>query len=148
MDDAGHGLRGSRATPSAALLEQLRACYGLDETKAAADLGGSSSLNLLVTRAGDRHVARVYRPYVTAARLGAIQRVRQVLACGGIPCTEPISTSDGEPWAVIEGRLVEVETFVERDANMDSWERLEVGLPWLGRVHSRLRGLEVEPEGR
>jgi homoserine kinase type II len=49
---------------------------------------------------------------------------------------------------VIDGRLVEVEIFVERDANMDSWERLERGLPWLGRVHSLLRGVEVAPDGR
>jgi Ser/Thr protein kinase RdoA (MazF antagonist) len=47
-----------------------------------------------------------------------------------------------------EGRLVEVEHFVERDGDMGSWERLEEGLPWLGRVHSLLRGVEVAPDGR
>src|SRR5437762_2854699 len=146
-DDAGNGRRGSRAAPSPGLLERLRECYGLDVTDEAQDLGGSSCLNLRVTAGGRRYVARVYRPYVSAARLEAIQQVRRELARGGVPCTEGLPTRNGEPWTVIEGRLVEVEAFVERDGDMDSWERLERGLPWLGRVHSLLRRVEVGPEG-
>jgi Ser/Thr protein kinase RdoA (MazF antagonist) len=148
MDDAGNGLRGSRATPSPGLLEQLRERYGLDGTDEARDLGGSSSLNLLVTAGGRRCVARVYRPYVSAARLEDIQGVRRELAHGGVPCAEVVPTREGEPWTVIDGRLVEVEGFVERDGDMDSWERLEVGLPWLGRIHSLLRAVKVSSEGR
>jgi Ser/Thr protein kinase RdoA (MazF antagonist) len=147
-DDAGNGLRGPRAVSSPRLLELLRERYGLDESDEAHDLGGSSCLNLQVTAGGIRYVARVYRPYVSAARLEAIQLVRRELALGGVPCTEALPTRAGEPWTEIEGRLVEVERFVESDAQMDSWERLEAGLPWLGRIHSVLRSVGVTSEGR
>jgi Ser/Thr protein kinase RdoA (MazF antagonist) len=147
-DNAGNGLRGVRATPCPRLYELLRDCYGLEGADEARDLGGSSNLNLLVETGGVGYVARVYRPYVSASRLEAIQRVRRELARGGVPCAEAVPTRDGEPWAVIDGRLVEVERFVERDGDMDSWERLELGLPWLGRIHTLLRGVTVSPEGR
>src|SRR5688500_4030379 len=97
-DDAGNGLRGSRATLSPRLLELLHERYGLDGTGEARDLGGSSCLNLRIAIEGVPSVARVYRPYVTAARLEAIQLVRRELACGGVPCAELVPTRDGEPW--------------------------------------------------
>lgn len=90
----------------------------------------------------------MYRPYVSALRLDAIQMVRRELAKGGVPCARVVPTRDGEPWAVMDGRLVEVEQFVESDEQMDSWERIEWGLPWLGRIHSMLQGVTVSPEGR
>jgi homoserine kinase type II len=121
-------------------LERLRERYDLDRTDNIQDLGGSSCPNLLVTAGGARCGARVYRPYVTAARLEAIQRVRQELARGRVPCAEGVLTRGGEPWTEIDGRRVEVEWFVEWEAQMDSWERLEQGLPWLGRLHSLRRG--------
>jgi homoserine kinase type II len=147
MDNAGNGLRGLRATPSPQLFELLCERYGLDSTDEARDLGGSSNLNLRVAAGGRRLVARVYRPYVSAARLDAIQWVRRELAQGGVPCAEVVPTREGEPWTVIDRRLVEVESFVESEEKMDSWERLELGLPWLGRLHSLLQGAEVSPEG-
>src|SRR5437764_9927585 len=121
-DDAGTGLRGLRFTPSPRLLELLRERYGLDGIDEARDLGGSSNLNLLIAAGASRHVARVYRPYVSASRLNAIQWVRRELAHSGVPCARGVATRDGEPWTVIDGRLVEVEVFVERDGEMDSWE--------------------------
>jgi homoserine kinase type II len=148
IDDAGNGLRGARAALSPRLLERLRECYGLDGAEEPRDLGGSSCLNLLLAAGRERYVARVYRPYVTAARLEAIQLVRSELARGGVPCAEVLPTREGEPWTEIDGRLVEAEEFVEYDEQMDSWERLEVGLPWLGRVHSVLRGVTVGADGR
>jgi homoserine kinase type II len=129
-------------------LELLRERYGLDANDEARDLGGSSNLNLLIASGSSRCVARVYRPYVSAARLGAIQCVRRALADGGVPCASLVPTCEGEPWTVIDGRLVEVEAFVGGDEQMDSWERLELGLPWLGRIHSLLREVPVGAEGR
>src|SRR5262249_54433903 len=76
------------------------------------------------------------------------QQVRRELAQGGVPCAEHIPTRDGAPWTVFDGRLVEVERFVEADCAMDSWPRLERGLPWLGRIHSLLRGVTVAREGK
>ena len=53
----------------------------------------------------------------------------------------------GADWIVVDERLVEVEPYVEHEAHMDTWERLEAGLPSLGRIHAMLRGLQVSPNG-
>lgn len=147
-DDANSGRRGLRAAPSPRLFEALKDRYGIVGANDSCDLGGSSSLNLLVFGDEGRYVVRVYRPYVTAARLGDIQRVRRHLASGGVPCSELITTRDGQPWIALDDRLVEVERYVERDAVMDSWERVWAGLPSLGRIHALLRGVTVSTEGR
>ena len=43
---------------------------------------------------------------------------------------------------------VEVEHYVERDAVMDSWERIQIGLPVLGMIHTILRDVEVSAEAK
>jgi homoserine kinase type II len=57
-------------------------------------------------------------------------------------------TVDGAPWAEVDGRLVEVEGYVDHDAAMDSWERLDAGIALLGRTHAVLRGVETGAPGR
>jgi homoserine kinase type II len=138
----------SRAAPSPRLFAALRERYGLPGTDSATDLGGSSNLNLLLAEGHGRFVVRVYRLWVTAERLEAIQNARRRLASGGVPCAPPIRTRDGQSWIVVDDRLVEVEPYVEHDAKMDSWERLATGLPLLGRIHALLRPLEVGAAGR
>jgi homoserine kinase type II len=138
----------SRAEASPHLFAALRDRYGLRGADDATDLGGSSNLNLLVADRHHRHVVRVYRPWVTVARLEAMQVVRRQLERGGVPCALPIRTRDGQSWILVDHRLVEVEPYVEHDAEMDSWERLEVGLPLLGRIHALLQPLEVSSDGR
>jgi Ser/Thr protein kinase RdoA (MazF antagonist) len=147
MDDAGNGRRGARAAPSATVLAALRERYGITGSRVE-DLGGSSNLNLLVAGGHARYVVRVYRPYVTAGRLAAIHQVRRDLTRGGVPCADVVPTRDGRAWASVAGRLLEVERFVGHDAKMDSWDRLERGLPLLGRIHSLLRAVAVSAEGR
>jgi Ser/Thr protein kinase RdoA (MazF antagonist) len=138
-----------RAAPSPELFAALRQRYGI-HAAGAHDLGGSSNLNLHVTDAasGRRYVVRVYRPWVSPARLADLQRVRQALAHGGAPCAGPLPTLDGESWLVLGDRLVEVEPYVEHDGKMDSWPRLAAGLPLLGRIHTLLRPLAVGAAGR
>jgi Ser/Thr protein kinase RdoA (MazF antagonist) len=138
----------SRAEVSPALHDTLRDHYGLQVGDDARDIGGSSNLNLLVTHNGQRYVARLYRPWVTTRRLADIQLVRQYLAEGGVPCVQPIPTRNGALWIEFEGRPLEVEPYVEYDAKMDSWERLEQGLPTLGRIHSLLQYRIVSEDGR
>jgi hypothetical protein len=48
----------------------------------------------------------------------------------------------------LEGWLVAVEVYVDHDAVMDSWQRLEAGMALLAQVHNLLRDLEVGQEGR
>jgi Ser/Thr protein kinase RdoA (MazF antagonist) len=147
-DNAGGGVRGLRARPSAELFQAVRHAYGMNGLEDSIDLGGSSSLNLLVTDDHSRSVVRVYRPYVTEARLADIQLARQELGAGGVPSSKVLSTLDSQPWTVFDGRLVEVESYVESDANMDSWEHLMKGLPLLGRIHTILREIPFRSEGR
>ena len=136
-----------RGVASSALFDALDDHYRI-RGEGGKDLGGSSNLNLLLADRRDRYVVRVYRPWVTAARLAAMQLVRRRLARGGVPCPQPIQTRNGESWIVVSDRLVEVEPYVEHDATMDSWPRLIAGLPLLGRIHTLLRPLEVSAEGR
>jgi len=122
--------------------------WELDGFAEAVDLGGSSSLNLLVGEGDRRYVVRVHRPHVTPGRLGAIHQARRVLLAGGTPCAPPVATREGKGWATWEGRLVEVEGYVGHDAVMDSWERLEAGMGLLAQTHNLLRDLDVGEEGR
>jgi Ser/Thr protein kinase RdoA (MazF antagonist) len=148
-DDAGGGLRGLRAEPSPELVDAVRHAYGLEVVlDPVRRLGGSSSLNLLARRGQRRFVLRVYRAYVSPERLRAINAARSALAANGIPRAEVLPTREGRLWFTFADRLVELETYVEHDAHMDSWERLESALPSLGRVHTALQDVEVGAEGR
>lgn len=146
MDDVGNGRRGRRASASAELRWLLASAYGVDGDDAR-DLGGSVNLNLLITRAAAPCVVRVYRPFVTEARLSDVQRVRRHIDETGVPAFGLIPTCDGRPWARLGDRLVEVERFVEHDGGMNTLERLRVGIAVLGRVHSVMRTVDVSPEG-
>ena len=146
MDDADHGARGFGPRPG------RPCCTPSGSTGAgpagAVDLGGSSSLNLLVDAAEGRYVARVHRPHLTPERLAAIHQARTALRAGGVPCTLPVPTLDGAPWISLKGRLVEVEPYVDHDAKLDTWERLATAMPVLARAHNLLGPLEVGEAGR
>jgi Ser/Thr protein kinase RdoA (MazF antagonist) len=148
MDNAEGGRRGLRAALSPELLTVVRDHYGLGSTSGAVDLGGSSNLNVLVDDGNRCHVVRVYRPYVTVSRLRDIQFVRHELAARGVPCPVAVPTRDGQPWMAFNDRLIEVESYIEHDANMDSWERLEIALPMLGRIHTILQDVEIGSDGK
>ena len=140
-DDAGGNERGWRATASVQLLDAVARVYGIEVADHQIDLGGSSNLNLRVDYGSEHFVVRVYRPHVTLLRLEAIHRVRHELARTGVPCDDLVTTVDGRPWMSFGNRLVEVERFVGHDAGMNRWERLKVGMPVLGRIHSTLWNL-------
>src|SRR5687768_8148005 len=123
LDNAGHGLRGLRATASLELFEALDKYYRIEAGTNVVDLGGSSSLNLFVADQHQRYVVRVYRPYVTEARIELIHFIRRTLTAQGVPCPKIITAQDGRNWIRVAGRLVEVEQYVDHDENMDSWER-------------------------
>jgi len=148
MDDADGGRRGLRARPGPGLLRTLRDHWELGWFAEKVDLGGSSSLNLLVGDTDRRCVVRVHRPHVTPERLGAIHQARGVLLAGGVPCAALVPTLQGAPWVSVEGRLVEVEAYVDHDAVMDSWQRLEAGIGLLALTHNLLRHVEVGEAGR
>jgi hypothetical protein len=78
MDDVDGGRRGLRARAGPQLLAALREHYRLDGDTGA-DLGGSSSLNLLVTADGRRYVARVHRPPARRHANGVATELRVAL---------------------------------------------------------------------
>ncbi len=138
---------GPRPNPSPEIVEILRDRFGLRPTAAAQDLGGSFTLNLLVETSKGRYVARVHGSHTSPARLADIQFVRRRLAAGGVPSPQLVPTMDGCASVVVDGQLMEVERYVEHDANMNSWHRLETGLPYLGRTHSLLQSSRVSAAG-
>jgi Ser/Thr protein kinase RdoA (MazF antagonist) len=148
MDDADGGLRGLRARPGPGLLHAVQDHWGLGQCFEAVDLGGSSSLNLLVEATAGRYVVRVHRPHVTPERLSAIHQTRAALEAGGVPSAPPVPTRKGAPWVRLQGRLLEVEAYVDHDAVMDSWQRLGAGIVLLAQTHNLLRHLEVGEQGR
>lgn len=148
LDNAGGGRRGLRATSSPELFEGLSKYYKLEAGNDVIDLGGSSSLNLLVTENQRRYVVRVYRPYVTEARLQLISLMQHTLTAQGIPCPKVITSQEGQPWVRIADRLVEVEEYVDHNGNMNSWEHLKIGLPLLGRIHTILQHVHEGDDAR
>ncbi|HET8628787.1 MAG TPA: phosphotransferase [Thermomicrobiales bacterium] len=136
-----------RPAPSARLLDHLRRRHGLAWAGDPVDLGGSSSLNLLVRDRGGDVVVRVHRAWLEPARLTAIQAVRSALREAELPVAETIPALDGSPWTALGKQLVEVERYVPGEA-MNSWPRLLTGMRMLGRLHGALAGIPAEPAAR
>lgn len=130
------------------LLALLRDRFGLNPSTEPKDLGGAFSLNVRIDTLQGPYVARVHGTQTGPARLEAIQCARRHLAAGGVPSAEPVSSRVGEAFLEFDGHLVEVERYVDHDANMDTWQRLERGLPYLARTHALLRMLAVGTAGR
>ncbi len=139
---------GPRPNPSPEIIDVLRDRFGLHPTADAQDLGGSFTLNLLIETSEGRYVARVHGLHTSPARLADIQFVRRQLAAGGVPSPQLVPTKDGYASIVVNGQVMEVERYVEHDANMNTWHRLETGLPYLGRTHSLLQTTRVSAAGR
>ncbi|MGA8276263.1 MAG: phosphotransferase [Thermoplasmata archaeon] len=130
------------------LLEYLRKTYAIGGIELTMDLGGSRNLNLLITTGSGMLVVRAYRGGMSLDRLAAIQSVRKALRAKGVPTSVVLATRSGESWSRHEGQIIEVEEFVEHNAQLDSWGRLEGGLPVLGKAHRILRTLNVSPAGK
>jgi len=142
MDNAGGGLRGDRAELTKELTELLSDEYGFTKSAKYIDLEGSSSLNLYVESNQIRYIVRIYRPYVTANRLDDIIRIRKKLNESGVPFSKTYQNIKGQNYTEWNGRLVEVEYFVENDGIMDTLEKLQSALPIFGRMTSVLSGIE------
>jgi homoserine kinase type II len=147
LDDALGGRRGLRAEYSPTLLESVKRNYGIEPSEDPQDLGGSSNLNVLLNDDDQKWVVRVYRPSVSRARLHDIQTARIELACSGLTCAVPSPTRGGKTWAEHEGRLLEVEPYVEHDGAMNSWARVEQGLRLLSKMHDVLKQIVVSSDG-
>lgn len=136
--DLGADETGSRAALTGATLDVIARSFALGDVAEARDLGGTYNLNVLVRASCGIYVVRAYRPWVTPARLDAIQRTRLALAGQGLPVPRPLTNGLGAGMMAINGRLVEVDPFVAHDAVADTWERYAAAFEMLGRLHDAL----------
>ncbi|WP_020578137.1 phosphotransferase enzyme family protein [Actinopolymorpha alba] len=134
-----------RATISREFLDAARTHYGLTPDSAPRELGESFNLNVLVRNGKRDLVVRVYRQWMTVARLEAVQHIRRFLHERGLPFARTCPTVDGRPWCEAAGHLVEAEEFVGSDTYMDTAEHIRIGLALLGRIHSELRRAPASP---
>lgn len=112
------------------------------------DLGGSLNLNVHLRDEGNGHVVRVYRSWVSRARLTAIQDVRSKLVRAGLPFLEPIRALDGRAWVELSGNhLLEVEKYVCGE-DMEIGDRIHVGMSMLARIHDELSRIDAGPAAR
>ncbi len=110
-------------------------------------LGGSTGLNLRADGADGPVVVRVHRSHVTAARVEALQLAREAARDAGVPTALPRRGPDGQRQTLVEGRVVEVEEFVDSDGKMDTQARIAQAMPWLGRLHDALGRAELTRAG-
>ncbi|HRW08475.1 MAG TPA: phosphotransferase [Caldilineaceae bacterium] len=125
------------------LLAYVAQTYGFDIADAE-KLGGSWNLNVradLVT--GERCVIRVYGPWVTAARVHELQRIRRILDEKGLPTPQLQPTTDGTFSTLFEGSVVEVETYVD-GTPMQTWQQLCTGMRTLAKLHTHMAALDCE----
>ena len=69
--------------------------------------------------------------------------MRRYLHRRGVPCTEPVPTLWGKPFAVHEDRLVEAEPFIDAPDRMNTLGRVSSGVLTLGRIHADLLALAL-----
>lgn len=112
------------------------------------DLGGSYNRNIQLKTNKGNVVARLYQAYTTNSRLADIQKVREHLNASGVPTSKIIPTKKGERFACFDNKLLEVEGYVKKHENMNTWGKLSVGIKVLGKIHNLLENVEVSEAGR
>lgn len=130
---------GPRAVNSAQLVAATRAAWGLADITGIDDLGGTYNLNLRLSTRRGNVVLRVYRPWVSPARLAATQAVRAALRHQGLPVLPPIPTPSGSMAIAIDDRLIEIEPWQPDDGGTTTRARLFAAAGLLGRLHDGLR---------
>jgi homoserine kinase type II len=105
------------------------------------DLGGSGTINLALDLGrGRTTVARVHRMETSWARVSAEQAVRRELAEKGMPTVVPDALC-----RLQDGRLLELEPYVNASDRMHTPDRLSAGFTLLARLHSALRMSRYPP---
>jgi homoserine kinase type II len=133
------------------LLTHIKKEYGLDfDNKSAKDLGGSYSRNILLPTDKGKYVARVYQAYVTIARLVDVQNTRKYLNANGVPTTRVIPTLQGKNYSDHNCMLIEVEEYlpIKTMEKMNTWDKIEIGVEVLAKIHNLLSNFEVSNIGR
>ena len=130
---------GPRATVSAGLIAAARHAFSLGSVAAVLDLGGTYSLNLRLRTDRETVVLRIYRPWVTPARLASVQAVRAGLHVGGLPVLPARLTRDGSGAITVDQRLVEAEPWRPDDGGAATPARNLAAAHLLAGLHTALR---------
>ncbi|NOK64424.1 MAG: phosphotransferase [Chloroflexi bacterium AL-W] len=128
---------GERAMVSPYLLITLT--YGLGTLTTIHDLGGAYNLNLVLHTAIGQYVARIYRPWVTAERLQALQSLKYDLYTLNLPVILPCPTCTGTTYTTFEDRMVEMEPFLHMDRVNEALPSYLHAATMLGQLHNGLR---------
>ena len=118
--------------------------WGLDTGGWSVLVDGAAPVVLLPAAGAVLHIARVE---VGPARIEALHRARARLAACGIPVVALMTSLAGSTWHGCQGRVVEVERWVEHDGRMNSWPRLRTGCSLLAEIHNAWFGLDLGHEG-
>lgn len=138
MNLPGNTPIGTRASIDHDLLQSLEAHYAVGPIQTSRDLGGAYNLNVYLHTTTGNYVARVYRPWVKAGRLNAVQGVRAWLGERGIPTIQPLSTIDDATFAIVQERLIEVEPYIAHSTPQETWTFYEHAFLLLGHLHNAL----------
>lgn len=133
------------------LLEAIRVATGIRDLRAECDLGGSWSINLKATTSSWEApvVVRVHPPYVSRERVAAQQTARRVIASRGAPAPLPLPLPRGGAIVSLEdGRVAEVEPYLDAPDRMNTPERLVIGAGMLALVHDALRDAALPPAAK
>ncbi len=135
---------GPRAEPNAALVTAAATQYELGTVTHARDIGGTYNFNLHAVSERGAYVVRVYRPWVTVERLVLLHRIKRTLVEHHLPVSLPLPGVGGASIMEYNGRLVDVEPFVQHDGVADTWERYATGFVMLGRFHQALEPFSMQ----
>lgn len=135
---------GPRAVTSGRLIAAAQAAWGLGEITGTNDLGGTYNLNLRLSTSHGDAVLRVYRPWVSSARLATTQAVRVALHQRGLPVLPPVPSRSGTMAIRDTDRLVELEAWQPDDGGTTDRGRLLTAAALLGRLHDGLRSIAPE----
>ncbi len=109
------------------------------------DLGGCLSLNVHLVKSA--LVLRIHQPFVSAARIRALQRLRQQLAAAGLTVGEPRTL--GGSWLRRCGdRWAELETFQDHTELGTGWSDYCWMYAGMGRLHRHLSAPGIHPPPR
>jgi Ser/Thr protein kinase RdoA (MazF antagonist) len=120
----------SRPSPGEQAVQAVLAQLGVDS--APADLGGTMSLNLHLEELGQ--VLRVHGRFEQESRIRALRDLRRRLDGQGLTVGVPLPLL-GEEIISLDGRVAELETFVEAKKPAPTWDSYVWMYDSIGRLH-------------
>jgi len=126
------------------LVAEVAGLWGVDTGGAGLLVEGAGAVVRLPAAGAVVHIGRAE---LGSPRIEALHRARARLAECSIPVVELMRSLFGSSWHWCQGRVVEVERWVEHDARMTGGARLLTGCSLLADIHTAWSTLDLGPEG-